>query len=171
MAWGCFGIDMLSNFGYEIVAVTGKASEHELLMNLGAAKILDRQTIALDGPPLEKGQWAGAIDNVGGDYLGWLTRTMQPWGCIASVGLASGSHLNTTVMPFILRGVSLLGITSSGCPPEWRAPLWQRMATDLSPRHLDAIVTQEVGLESLPAVFDAMLNSQTRGRTIVKIAD
>ncbi len=99
----------------------------------------------------------------------WLTRTTQPWGNIASVGLAGGSELHTTVMPFILRGVSILGITSSGCPTAWRHQLWQRLATDLRPRHLDAIVTQVVTLEQLPEVFDAMLKGETKGRTVVKI--
>ncbi|MCG8325856.1 MAG: oxidoreductase [Thiotrichales bacterium] len=166
---GSIGIDMLAARGYEVVAVTGKATEHDFLQALGASEILDRSRIQLDGPPLEKGRWAGAIDNVGGDYLGWLTRTTKPGGSIASVGLAAGSHLKTTVMPFILRGVNLLGITSSGCPAGWRAPLWQRMATDLAPKHLEQIVTREVGLEDLPDVFDAMLAGNARGRTIVKI--
>ncbi len=166
---GCIAIDMLANRGYEAVAVTGKAAEHDFLKSLGAAEILDRHSIALDGPPLEKGRWAGAIDNAGGDYLAWLTRTTLPWGSIASVGLAAGDQLNTTVMPFILRGVSLLGITSSGCPPEWRAPLWQKMATSLAPDHLDLIVTREARLEELPEIFDTMLAGGARGRTIVKI--
>ncbi len=166
---GCIAIDMLANRGYEAVAVTGKAAEHDFLKSLGAAEILDRHSIALDGPPLEKGRWAGAIDNAGGDYLAWLTRTTLPWGSIASVGLAAGNQLNTTVMPFILRGVSLLGITSSGCPPEWRAPLWQKMATSLAPDHLDLIVTREARLEELPEIFDTMLAGGARGRTIVKI--
>ncbi len=166
---GSFAIDMLSQRGYHVVAVTGKAAEAEFLKSIGADDILDRNEITLDGPPLEKGQWAGAVDNIGGDYLGWLTRTMKPWGSIASVGLASGHHLQTTVMPFILRGVNLLGITSSGCRPEWRAPLWQRMASDLAPAHLDRIVTREVGLPELPDVFAAMMAGNITGRTIVKI--
>lgn len=168
---GSIAVDMLSQLGYDVVAVTGKPDEADFLRSLGASEILDRNDIQLDGPPLEKGQWAGAIDNIGGDYLGWLTRTMKPWGSIASVGLASDHHLNTTVMPFILRGVNLLGITSSGCQPEWRQPLWQRMATDLAPAHLENIVTREVGLEQLNEVFESMLAGKTRGRTIVKISD
>lgn len=166
---GGFAIDMLAGRGYEVVAVTGKSSAGDYLKSLGAKTIMDRHQLNLQGPPLEKGQWAGAIDNVGGDILGWLTRTTQPWGSIASVGLAGGSYLNTTVMPFILRGISLLGITSSGCRPEWRAPLWQRMAADLAPAHLDSIVTKEVDLEQLPEVFNAMLAGKSLGRTIVKI--
>jgi acrylyl-CoA reductase (NADPH) len=166
---GNFAVDMMSSLGYEVVAVTGKSESNELLTNLGAAHILDRNNIKLDGPPMEKGQWGGAIDNVGGDILAWLTRTTKPWGNIASVGLAGGSQLNTTVMPFILRGVSILGITSSGCPTAFRQPLWERLATDLAPKHLDKIVTNTIGLEDLPNIFENMLAGKTTGRTVVSI--
>lgn len=167
---GTLAIDMLSNLGYEVIAVSGKSSSHEYLKTLGANEILGRDDIPASGSPLEKGQWGGAIDNVGGDMLAWLTRSVLPWGNIASVGMAGGSHLQTTVMPFILRGVSLLGISSSGCPTEWRAPIWQRLATDLLPKHLDNIVSATVGLEDLNRVFDDMLDGRTTGRTIVNIA-
>lgn len=166
---GNFAIDMMSSLGYEVVAVTGKHESNQLLTDLGAQHILDRHNIKLDGPPMEKGQWGGAIDNVGGDILAWLTRTTKPWGNIASVGLAGGSQLNTTVMPFILRGVSLLGITSSGCPTVYRQPLWERLATDLSPKYLDKIVTTTIGLEDLPEMFNKMLAGKTTGRTVVAI--
>ncbi len=168
---GVLAIDMLSGLGYEVIAVSGKPEKDEFLKELGAHEILRRQEIPKEGAPLEKGQWGGAIDNVGGDILTWLTRTVMPWGNIASVGLASGSHLNTTVMPFILRGISLLGITSSGCPSEWREPIWQRLANDLAPNHLDKIITNIVGLEDLDNVFNDMLNGKTTGRTLVKISD
>jgi len=118
---------------------------------------------------MEKGQWGGAIDNVGGDILAWLTKTIKPLGNIASVGLAGGIHLNTTVMPFILRGVSILGITSSGCPTRYRQHLWERLASDLSPKHLDRIVTNTVGLEDLSDVFERMLAGKSTGRTVVAI--
>jgi acrylyl-CoA reductase (NADPH) len=166
---GNFSIDMLSSLGYEVVAVTGKNDKNKLLTELGADHILDRNNIKLDGPPMEKGQWGGAIDNVGGEMLAWLTRTMKPLGNIASVGLAGGSQLNTTVMPFILRGVSILGITSSGCPTEYRQPLWERLATDLAPKHLDKIVTNVINLEELPETCNKMLAGQTSGRTLVAI--
>jgi len=168
---GNFAIDILSNLGYEIVAVTGKESSHDDLRALGAHQIIDRKSIDQNGPPLEKGQWGGAIDTVGGDILAWLTRTVNPWGNIASVGLAGGSHLNTTVIPFILRGVSLLGISSSGCPTHWRSNLWQRLASDLAPQHLDKIVTRVASMEDLPEIFDGMLNGKTSGRTVIKIGD
>jgi NADPH2:quinone reductase len=164
-------IDILSSLGYEVIALTGKLSREAELKALGAFSVLDRNTLKLDGPPLEKSQWGGAIDNVGGEILAWLTRTVVPWGNIASVGLAGGSELHTTVMPFILRGVSLLGITSSGCPTELRHKLWQRLATDLAPKHLDKIVSQIAVLEDLPGIFENMLAGKTTGRTVIKIGD
>ncbi len=167
---GTFAIDILSKLGYEVVAVTGKLDKAEELKALGASRILERQSLKLDGPPLEMAQWGGAIDNVGGDILAWLTRSTVPWGNIASVGLAGGSHLNTTVMPFILRGVSLLGITSAGCPGPMRHRIWQRLADDLLPRHLDKIVSQTAAMEQLPDIFDNMLAGRTFGRTVIKIS-
>jgi len=168
---GMIAIDIMSKLGYEVTAVTGKLKMADELKTLGAAHILERQSIDLGGPPLEKGQWGGAIDNVGGDILAWLTRTIVPWGNIASVGLAGGSQLNTTVMPFILRGVSLLGITSSGCPGSLRERIWQRLAGDLKPAHLDRIVSRTVDLEELSKVFDEMLENKTHGRTVVRIGE
>lgn len=166
---GCIAVDILSSLGYEVVAVTGKQNNNALLTELGAHHILDRHNIKMDGPPMEKGQWGGAIDNVGGDVLAWLTRTTKPWGNIASVGLAGGSQLHATVMPFILRGVSILGITSSGCPSTYRQLLWQRLANDLAPQHMDKIVTNTVGLDGLPKIFEEMLAGKTTGRTVVAI--
>ena len=168
---GNYAIDILSKLGYEVIAVSGKQSERNKLLALGASQVIDRNEIDLSGPPLEKAQWGGAIDSVGGDILSWLTRTTKPWGNIASVGMAGGGHLNTTVMPFILRGVSLLGITSSGCPAGLRQKLWQRLATDLKPIHLDDIVTRVAGLNDLPEIFDTLLAGASTGRTIIKIAE
>lgn len=166
---GMIAIDILSALGYEVVALSGKTSLTDKLKQIGAKRVIDRTALTTDGPPLEKGIWGGAIDNVGGDILGWLTRTIVPWGNIASVGLAGGTHLNTTVMPFILRGVSLIGITSSGCPSPLREKIWERLSTDLAPRHLDDIVSRVVTLEDLPGVFEEMLAGKTVGRTVVKI--
>jgi len=168
---GMIAIDILSSLGYEVVALTGKQDHEPELKTLGAVKVMDRKTLKLDGPPLEKSLWGGAIDNVGGDILAWLTRTVVPWGNIASVGLAGGSELHTTVMPFILRGVSLLGISSSGCPTELRHKLWHRLATDLAPKHLDQIVTHVATMEDLPEIFANMLAGKTTGRTVIKIGD
>jgi acrylyl-CoA reductase (NADPH) len=166
---GSLAVDILSGLGYEVVALTGKDTEHEYLRALSARAVLDRKTLDLGSRPLEKAQWAGAIDNVGGEVLAWLTRTVKPWGNIAAVGLAGGSEIHTTVMPFILRGVSLLGITSAGCPAALRYKLWPRLATDLRPPHLASIVTEVVELEDLPRVFAAMLEGRVRGRTVVKL--
>ncbi|MAS82823.1 MAG: oxidoreductase [Legionellales bacterium] len=166
---GSFAIDIMSSLGYEVVALTGKSDNNDSLMSIGASHILDRNKLKLDGPLLEKGQWGGAIDNVGGDILAWLTRTMNPWGNIAAVGLAGGFKVNTSVMPFILRGVSLLGINSQGCPTHFRHQLWERLAGDLAPKHLDKIVTNTIELEDLPSVFDNMLAGKTTGRTVVSI--
>ncbi len=168
---GSFAIDILSKLGYEVVALTGKDESHDDLRGLGAHQVLDRKSIQVNGAPLEKGQWGGAIDNVGGELLGWLTRTVRPWGNIASVGLAGGSRLNTTVMPFILRGISLLGVTSAGCPTALRHKIWQRLATDLAPQHLDKIVTNVLSMNELPSVFANMLAVKTTGRTVIKISD
>ena len=167
---GMFAVDMLSRLGYDVVALTGKMDRKDELMALGASDVIDRRSLDLNGPPLEKGQWGGAIDNVGGDILAWLTRTVRPWGNIASVGLAGGAKLNTTVMPFILRGVSLLGITSANCPTDLRHQLWQRLASDLKPQHLERIVSGTASLSDLPAIFSAMLNAETTGRTVIKIS-
>ena len=168
---GMLAIDILAARGYEIVALTGKLAMEPILKELGVSEVIDRHSINLGGPPLEKGLWSGAIDNVGGDILAWLTRTVKPWGNIAAVGLAGGSELHTTVMPFILRGVSLLGVTSAGCPTALRHQLWKRLATDLAPRHLDRIVTRVASLEDLPAIFADMLAGKTIGRTVVKISN
>ncbi len=166
---GSVAIDLLSKLGYQVTAVTGKESEHDYLKQLGATEILDRKKIDFGSRPLEKAVWGGAIDNVGGDMLAWLTRTMQPWGSIAAVGLAGGFELHATVMPFILRGINLLGINSAGCPMPLRRTLWERLATDLHPRHLDKIASNTASLEELPGVFDTLLKGRVRGRTLVKI--
>jgi NADPH2:quinone reductase len=166
---GSFAIDMLSKLGYEVVALSGKPEAEAYLKSLGASRILDRHTLEMGSQPLEKTQWGGAVDNVGGDTLAWLTRTVNAWGNIVSIGLAGGVKLNTTVMPFILRGVGLLGVTSSNCPLSWRQSLWQRLGSDLRPRHLDKIVTETVTLEQLPEVFKRMLAGKTQGRVVVRL--
>ena len=164
---GSIAIDLLSGRGYEVVALTGKSDAETWLKDLGAASVLDRHTLAPVDRPLEKAQWGGAIDNVGGDTLAWLTRTVKPWGNIASIGMAGGAGLHTTVMPFILRGVSILGITSANCPMERRKQIWNRLVTDMKPRHLDRIVAGTVGLDELPAMCGRMLSAQHRGRYVV----
>lgn len=166
---GSIAVDVLSAHGYSVTAITGKAHEHDYLRALGAEEILDRKDIEFGSHPLERATWGGAIDSVGGDVLAWLTRTTKPWGNIVSVGLAGGSDLRTTVMPFILRGISIIGVTSAGCPTELRNKIWVRLATDLAPRHLDAIASKTVALEQLPDVFNSLLKGAAKGRTVVTL--
>jgi NADPH2:quinone reductase len=119
--------------------------------------------------PLEKALWAAAFDSVGGEQLAWLTRTMQPNGLIASFGNAGGIELKTTVLPFILRGVRLIGVDSAFTPMDLRRKVWQRLGSDLKPRHLGEIA-QTITLDDLPGMFKKLLKGETRGRAVVKIS-
>ncbi|MGH8495970.1 MAG: oxidoreductase [Gammaproteobacteria bacterium] len=166
---GSFAVDMLAGRGYEVAAVTGKPDRDDYLRRLGAKQVLMRDDIDFGSRPLEKARWAGAIDQVGGDMLAWLTRTTGWWGNIASIGLAGGHELHTTVMPFILRGVSLLGINSMATPRAQRLAVWERLAGDLKPAHLAIIGTRTVAFDDLPGVFDEFLRGEVTGRTVVKI--
>ena len=167
---GSLAINMLAGRGYEVVAVSGKPDADEYLRELGAARILRRQEIDFGSKPLEAVQWAGAIDNVGGEMLTWLTRTVDYWGNIACIGLAGSHELDTTVMPFILRGVNLLGINSSATRREMRLEVWKRIATDLRPTKLDRIADKLVSFEELPAQFADYMTGRVTGRTVVRIA-
>ena len=166
---GSLAIDMLAGRGYEVVALTGKKESENYLKQLGAKRILLRDDLQLGSKPLEAMQWAGSVDNLGGDFLAWLTRTTKDWGCIASIGLAAGTALNTTVLPFILRGINLLGINSVLVPRTPRLHVWQRIATDLKPGHLDTIGARTVTLDELPNAFDGFVKGAMTGRTLVKI--
>lgn len=166
---GSLAIDMLAALGYAVTAVTGKATEHDFLRKLGAAEILDRTTIDFGTRPLEKPLWAAAFDSVGGDQLGWLTRTMQPQGLIASFGNAGGVELKTSVLPFILRGVRLIGVDSAVTPMPLRRRVWARLASDLKPRHL-ADIAQVIGLADLPDYFARMVKGGIRGRAVVRMS-
>jgi NADPH2:quinone reductase len=166
---GSLAIDMLAGRGYRAVAVTGKSSAEEYLRSLGAVRVLARESINLGSRPLEEAQWAGAIDNVGGDLLAWLTRTTNFWGNIASIGMAGSGELKSTVFPFILRGVNLLGINSVFTPRALRLAVWQRLATDLKPRHLDRIVSATIDFDQLPGAFDAFIQGKVTGRIVVRI--
>ena len=167
---GSIAVDMLSGRGYKVVAISGKKSAVEYLQALGASEVLMREGLDYGGKPLETPRFAGAIDNLGGEMLTWFTRTVDFWGNIASIGLAAGPDLKTTVMPFILRGVALLGINSSATRREWRLAVWQRIATDLRPRHLARIVTRTIDFDELPAAFPAYIEGKVTGRTVVRIA-
>jgi NADPH2:quinone reductase len=167
---GSVAIDMLSGRGYEAVAVTGKAAEEDYLKRIGASRILLRDEIDFGKRPLEKAEWAGAIDNLGGDYIAWLTRTMSYGGNIASIGLAASPELHTTVVPFILRAVCLLGINSVDTPDDLRRAVWQRIGSDLKPQHLDTIGHRVISFDELPGAFDGYIEGTITGRTVVEIA-
>ena len=167
---GGLAIDMLSRLGYHVVALTGKESEEGYLRGIGAAEV--KLTSSIDFAkvrPMEAAQWAGAVDNVGGKILHWLLATMQQAGTVASIGNASDFKLETTVFPFILRGVSLLGIDSGFAPMPVRQRAWQRLASDLKPRHL-AEMTRIIDFNDLPSAFPDFIAGRVKGRTVVKIA-
>lgn len=166
---GSLAVTMLATLGYRVTAMTGKDSEHDYLRTLGAVDIISRSQLEMGTRPLEKALWAGAVDPVGGEILAWLTRTMKTGGSIASSGLTAGIKLNTTVLPFILRGVNLLGVDSVACANDMRRNVWHRLATDMRPTHLGTIV-QEVPLSGLPETFHTLLNEAMRGRFVVTIA-
>ncbi|MFA6310082.1 MAG: oxidoreductase [Sterolibacterium sp.] len=167
---GSVAIEVLAKLGYHVVALTGKESEFDYLTSIGAQEIMLRQSLDLTKiKPLDKSLWAGAVDNLGGEVLAWMASTMQIGGTLASIGLAASHTLNTTVMPFILRGVSLLGIDSVNCPMPQRAEVWRRLASDMRPTHLEQM-TRTIPFEQLPSVFDDFIKSRARGRTVVDIA-
>ena len=166
---GSIAVDMLAARGYEVVAVTGKPESVDYLKSLGAATVLLRADFSLGSKALEPARYGGAIDSVGGEVLAGLTRQVDFWGNIASVGLAGGAELKTTVMPFILRGVNLLGLNSSATPRAERLEVWRRISTDLAPRHLSRIAQRTIAFAELPAAFQAYLDGKVTGRTVVKI--
>ncbi len=168
---GSVAIALLAGLGYRVTAVTSKSTADDYLRGLGATEICNLQGRELGTKPLEKTLWGGAVDNLGGATLAWLTRTVAPHGSIASVGLAQGYELHTTVMPFILRGVSLLGINSVEVPATLRAEVWRRLAGDLKPAQLPAIVTREVALAEVPEVVAAWIDGANVGRCLVRLRD
>ena len=167
---GSVAVSMLAKRGYHVVASTGKESEHNYLRKIGAAEIIGRDEVAGEKiKPLDKQLWAAAVDPVGGKTLSAILSKLDYNGSAAVSGLTGGTDVATTVFPFILRGINLLGIDSVYCPMETRKLLWKRMATDLKPEGLLETIQNEVTLEELPAVLSAILKGKNRGRTIVKI--
>jgi len=165
---GSIAVAILSKLGFEVAAVSGKAEVHQWLKDLGASRILGRDELPGGDRPLEKAVWGGAVDNVGGAMLARITRTVVPYGNIASIGLAGGTELSTTVMPFILRGVALLGVHSVDIPYLQRAEIWQHLASDWAPPDLDLILHSCITLEALPELFERMLQGSTHGRVLVQ---
>ena len=166
---GAIAVNLFSHLGFEVAAVSGKAELHDWLRGLGAGQVLGRNDLPGERRPLERAVWGGAVDNVGGDMLAQITRTVVPWGNIACIGLAGGHELHTTVMPFILRGVSLLGIHSVDVPQPLRGELWAHLASDWRPPQLEAIHSATVDLPGLAGVCERMLEGQTHGRVLVRI--
>jgi putative YhdH/YhfP family quinone oxidoreductase len=166
---GTAAINLLTAAGYEVHAITGKVDAFDWLERLGARQCISRNDLYWGQKPLDKTRWAGCIDTVGGDVLSGISRVIDLWGNIACCGMAGGHSLNTTVFPMILRGVSLLGISSSNCPIETRRKLWDRLANEWKPPMLEELIQSEVSLEGMDSVFDAMLEGHSRGRTVVKI--
>jgi len=167
---GSIAIDLLSGLGYEVVALTGKESEVDYLKRIGAKEVMLRKNLDLAKiKPLDRAMWAGAVDNLGGEVLAWMASTMMQNGAIASIGLAASMSLNTTVAPFILRGVSLLGIDSGATPMPLRQEVWTRLAGAMRPRHLEAM-TRTLPFDELPQAFDALLKGAAKGRIVVDLA-
>ena len=168
---GSIAVAALAKLGYAVTALTGKESESAWLQKLGAKEILLRQSLDLAKiRPLDKSTWAGAVDNLGGEVLAWMASTMKFNGVIASIGLAASPSLNTTVLPFILRGVSLLGINSTDCPtPELEREVWRRLASDMRPPLLKEMA-RTVPFADLPKVFDDFINAKVTRRVVVDMA-
>lgn len=167
---GGLAVDMLAGLGYQVTALTGKETEVDYLKRLGASEVMFRSTLDLSRiRPLDKMLWAGAVDNLGGEVLAWIASTMKQGGTIASIGLAASTSLNTTVMPFILRGACLLGIDSGYVGAPYRTLVWQRLVSDLRPRHLSEM-TRKIGFDDLPDVFDSFLKGKAHGRVVVEVA-
>ena len=165
---GSMAVGMLAARGYDVVASTGKVDEGEWLRGLGAADVIDRRELTPEQPrPLDKERWAGAVDCVGGPTLAQVLRTMRAGGSVAASGLTGGAGLPTTVHPFILRGVNLLGIESVWTPIEPRRRVWERIATDLRPAWLSTLEAEVVGLDGLPEQLDRILAGGMRGRVLV----
>jgi putative YhdH/YhfP family quinone oxidoreductase len=164
---GSIAVDILAGLGHDVTAITGKDAESDYLKGLGAKEVMLRSAIDLAKvKPLDKATWAGAVDNLGGEMLAWLAATMNIGAPLASVGLAASMSLPTTVAPFILRGVSLLGVDSVNCPMAQRRRVWERLATDMRPRHL-AQFTRTIPFDELPGAFDDFIAATVKGRIVV----
>ncbi len=168
---GSIALMLLKQAGFRTAAITGKPEAAPQLEELGADEVIDRAQLDFGSKPLEKAVWGGAVDNLGGEVLSYLTRTVKPWGNIACIGLAHSAALNTTVMPLILRGVSLLGIHSVQVPREWRLALWQQLAGPWRPQRIEPRVVREIiSLEQVAQAARELIAGQARGRYVVRLA-
>jgi putative YhdH/YhfP family quinone oxidoreductase len=166
---GMLAIDIFSRAGYEVHAISGKSAHFDFLRSIGATECIDRHALSFSGKPMDSARFGGALDNVGGAMLAGLLPLIQPYGNVALCGNAGGASFDSTVLPFIIRGTSLLGIASAGTARDLRDDVWQHLATDWKPRHLERIVTAEVTLDMLPRVFERMLAGDSFGRTLVRL--
>ncbi len=166
---GSFAVQIFSQKGYEVVAVTGKEKSVDYLKNLGASKVILEKDLELSTRPLEKARYAGLVDNVGGSVLSGLLPQIQLWGNVSSIGLAAGSELNISVMPMILRGVSILGVSSNNCAKDLRLALWDKLANSWRPKHLAEVLNKEISLNELPQAFEDLLSRRIQGRILLKL--
>ncbi|HEX8758183.1 MAG TPA: acryloyl-CoA reductase [Steroidobacteraceae bacterium] len=167
---GGIALGLLKRAGFTTAAITGKPDAAPYLRELGADEVLTRGSLTTSGKPLETAVWGGAVDNLGGETLAYLTRTVRPWGNIACVGLAQSPALETTVMPLILRGVSLLGIHSVDVPRAWRLAVWDKLAGEWKPDRIERLIVRAViGLEAVPRACEELMAGEARGRYVVRI--
>ncbi len=167
---GSFAVNILSQKGYRVIAVSGRPQHHQRLIELGAAEVVTAEQLELSQSPLQGVKFGGAIDNIGGELLPKLLAATNLWGNVASIGVAAGAEFDAAVFPFILRGVSLLGVSSANCPIELRRALWERLGDDLKPSQLTNILSSEITLGEIMSTAKNLLQRNCYGRTIVKIA-
>jgi acrylyl-CoA reductase (NADPH) len=168
---GSTAVGILARRGYEVVASTGKTDAHDYLRDLGAGQVIGREEAAGDGRPLSKERWAGAVDCVGGATLAGVLAALRIGGAVAASGNTGGPAVQTTVFPFILRGVALLGVDSVHCPLDERRGIWERLADDLRPARLDESIASEIDLHQLDDTLTAIRSGEVTGRTVVRMAD
>ena len=166
---GQLAIDIFSRAGYTVHAISGKTDHFDFLRELGASECIDRHQLAFSGKPMDSARFGGALDNVGGAMLAGLLPLIHPYGNVAICGNAGGVEFSSTVMPFIIRGASLLGVASAGTARDIRDEIWRRLSSEWKPRQLDRIATREIGLDELPPVFAGMLAGDSFGRSLVRI--
>jgi len=168
---GGIALGLLKRAGFTTAAISGKAADSAAyLRELGADEVVARASLVTAGKPLETAVWGGAVDNLGGDTLAYLTRTVKPWGNIACIGLAQSPSLDTTVLPLILRGVSLLGIHSVNVPQAWRLAVWEKLAGEWKPHDIERLIVRAViGLEEVPRACEELIAGGARGRYVVRI--
>ena len=164
---GSYAVSMLSTLGYSVTAISGREIHTEYLKSLGAEQIMNAEQLALGSRPLEDARFAAVIDNVGGDLLSGLIRHVDLWGNIACIGMAADANYQATVFPLILRGVSLLGVSSANCPMPRREKVWRRIGADLLPKNIESILSKEVDLADINPCFNEILERRHRGRILI----